>query len=139
MEFKIPEILKRTLLPDFMVGTFSFGKNLPFIILKTSYFENAYAGMLSWENDLEKDFQVLFRLTGYQTAGGILAELTPTTIKKFSDSVIVNKDVRILKDETGQIMLLYGIIDKETIIITVNDTAFKEILTRLNNEKTLKR
>jgi hypothetical protein len=126
-------------LPDFMVGTFSFGKNLPFIILKTSYFENAYAGMLSWENDLEKDFQVLFRLTGYQTAGGILAELTPTTIKKFSDSVIVNKDVRILKDETGQIMLLYGIIDKETIIITVNDTAFKEILTRLNNEKTLKR
>ena len=139
MKFYIPDIITRTLLPDYMVGMFSFDKNLPFIILKTSYFENAYAGMLSWENDIEKDFQVLFRLSGYENSGGILAELTPTASKKFTDAVIVNKDVRLLRNEAGEIILLYGIIDKETIIITVNDASFKEIISRLYKEKELKR
>lgn len=139
MNWKMPDLIKRTLLPDYMVGMYSFGENLPFVILKTSYFENAYAGMLQWELDMEKDFQVLFRLPGYEDSGGIEAALTPTTVKKFTDSVIVNKDVRIMRDEKGEMMLLYGIIDKETIIITVNDTAFKELLNRLIKEKTLKR
>ena len=95
--------------------------------------------MLGWETDLQKDFQILFRLPGYEKAGGILDQLTPMVAKKFEDGVIVNKDVRILRDDNGNMILLYGIVDKETIIITVNDTAFKEIITRLNKEKTLKR
>ncbi len=136
---KIPDQMKRTLLPDFMVGMFSFGKNLPFIIFKTSYFENTYAGMLEWEGDLEKDLQILFRLSGFENAGGILADLNPTTSRKFSDAVIINKDVRLLRNEDGQITLLYGIIDKETVVITVNDTAFKEVIDRLNKEKGLRR
>ena len=139
MNFKIPDIAKRTLLPDFMVGMYSFGKNLPFVILKTSSFENTYAGMLTWEKDLEKDFQVIFRLPGYENSGGILAELTPGVSKKFEDAVIANKDTRLIRGVDGQIILLYGIIDKETIIITVNDVTFKEILNRLNKEKGLKR
>jgi len=139
IKFKMPDILKRTLLPDFMVGVYSFGKNLPFVILKTSYFENAYTGMLGWENDLEEDFQVLFRLSGYENSGRILDSLTPTNLKKFEDAVVINKDIRLLRDDNGQIIFLYGIIDKETIIITVSDTAFKEIINRLNKEKGLKR
>ena len=138
-KFNMPDIVKRTLLPDFMVGMFSLDKNLPFVILKTSSFENTYAGMLTWETNLEKDFRLLFRLPGYQNGGGILAELTPTTAKEFNDGVIVNKDIRVLKDEKGQTILLYGIVDKETIIITVSDTAFKEIINRLNKENSLKR
>jgi len=136
---KIPDIVGRTLLPNFMVGVYSFGKNLPFIILKTSSFENTYAGMLAWEKDLEKDFQLLFRLPGYENYGNIVVALTPTETKKFEDGVIVNKDVRLLRNDAGQIMFLYGIIDKETIVITMNDLAFKEIINRLNKEKTLKR
>lgn len=137
--FKMSDLIKRTLLPDFMVGTYSFGKNLPFVIFKTSSFENTYAGMLDWEKDLEENFRLLFRLSGYEKSGGILTELTPTNYKKFEDGVIINKDVRLLRGDDGQIMLLYGIIDKETIVITVNDVAFKEIINRLNKEKGLKR
>jgi hypothetical protein len=137
--FRMPDIIKRTLLPDFMVGTYSMGGNFPFIILKTSYFENAFAGMIQWETNMEKDLQVIFRLPGYENAGGLSAILAPTTVRKFTDSVIANKDVRIMQDDKGENILLYSIIDKETIIITVNDIAFKEILNRLNKEKTLKR
>jgi hypothetical protein len=136
---KMPDIIRRTLLPDFMVGMYSYGTNLPFVIFKTSYFENAYAGMLQWESDLEKDFQTLFKLPGYESAGSLITALTPATAKVFSDGVIVNKDVRILRNDKGEMILLYGIIDKETIIITINDVAFKEIINRLNKEKTLRR
>jgi hypothetical protein len=135
----IPDIIKRTLLPDYMIGMYMFGQNLPFVIFKTTYFENAYAGMFEWEKNLENDFKLLFRLPGYQEEGGILGELTPTTVKKFEDAVVINKDVRLIKDETGRTILLYGIVDKETVVITVNETAFKEIVNRLNKEKGLKR
>lgn len=139
MAFETPDIIKRSLLSDYMVGMYSAGTNYPFVILKTSSFENSYAGMLSWENRLEKDFKILFRLPGYETSQGILDELTPTTAKKFEDKVIVNKDTRVLKGENGEIILLYAIIDRDTIIITVNDQSFKEIVSRLNKEKSLKR
>lgn len=139
LKFRLPDLLKRTLLPDFMIGTYTLEKNLPFLILKTSSFEGTYAGMLAWEKDLEKDLTILFRLPGYETSGNIITELTPTNLKKFSDAVIVNKDVRILQGIDGKIMLLYGIVDKETIIITVNEDIFKELINRLNKEKTLKR
>lgn len=136
---KVPDIMKRTLLSDFMIGTYAQNKNLPFIILKTSSFENTYAGMLTWEKTMERDVQALFRLPGYESSPGILDELAPTPVKSFVDKVIVNKDARLLKGDAGQTILLYGIIDKETIIITVNEEAFKEIINRLNKEKTLKR
>ncbi len=136
---KIPEIMKRTLLPDLMVGTYSLEKNLPFLILKTTSFENTYAGMLTWEKTMEKDVRILFKLPGYENSQGILDELTPTPVKSFVDKVIVNKDTRLVKSDAGQTILLYGIIDKETIVITVNEEAFKEIINRLNKEKTLKR
>lgn len=139
MNFRMPDMLKRTLWPDFMVGMYAFGKNLPFVIFKSTSFENAYAGMLAWETDLQKDFRLLFHLPGYESGNSFLSELSPQEIKKFEDGVIVNKDVRILRDDNGEMIFLYGIIDKETIIITVNDIAFKEIINRLNKEKTLKR
>lgn len=139
MGFKMPDIIKRVLASDFMVGTYSGGENLLFVILKTSSFDNAYAGMLAWEVDLARDLGPLFRLSGYNNGSGILAQLTPTTVKKFEDGVIVNKDVRLLRDDNGQIILLYGIIDTQTIVITTNDTAFKKIVDRLNKEAGLAR
>lgn len=135
---RVPNILLRTLVPDFMVGMYSFGQDLPFVIFKTSSFENTYAGMIEWEKNLEKDFSVLFRLNN--SGGGSLADsLTPTTARKFEDGVINNKDVRLIRDADGKIIFVYAIIDKNIIVITVNDKAFKEINNRLNKEKGLKR
>ena len=135
----MPDIIKRVLSNNFMIGTYYLSHKMPFIVLKTSSFENTYAGMLSWEKDLEKDFKQLFHLTGYESEGGILAGLNPTVRKSFEDKVIANKDVRLLKDENSNIMLIYGIIDKETVIITTSDIAFKEVINRLNQENSLVR
>jgi hypothetical protein len=139
LKFKMPDSIKRNLNPLFMVGMYYNEKNNPFVIFKVSSFENAYAGMLEWEAELERDFQILFRLPGYEEAGSLLSDLKAVEKKKFRDAVILNKDVRLIKDENNQIILLYSIIDKETIVITTSDTAFKVIIDRLNKEKTLKR
>jgi hypothetical protein len=138
-ELNVPDIVKRTLLPEFMIGTYVFGGNLPFIILKTSYFENAYAGLFQWETTLHSDLKQFFRLSGYNEKGGILADINSTVNRNFKDGVIINKDVRLLEDEAGEIILIYGIIDKETIIFTTNEASFKEIVNRLNKEKGMKR
>jgi hypothetical protein len=139
LKLKMPDSIKRNLFPLFMLGTYYTEVNNPFIIFKVSYFENAYAGMLEWEANLEKDFRNLFRLPNYEEAENLLTELTASEQKKFQDAVILNKDVRLIRDENNQIILLYSIIDKETIVITTSDTTFKVIIDRLNKEKTLKR
>jgi hypothetical protein len=138
-ELRMPDMIKRTLASNFMVGMYSSTQNLPFIIFKTSSFENTYAGMLEWEKYLEKDFSVLFRFSDTNANGGLAASLTPTTQKTFTDAVIVNQNARVLRDADGKITFLYAILDKNTIVLTVNDTAFKEIVSRLNKEKGLKR
>ncbi len=136
--FRMPDILKRSLNPDFMVGMYSLSQNLPFVIFKTSSFENSYAGMMEWESGLQSDFDTLFSLNENK-GGGLNAALTPSIVNKFQDITIVNKDVRILYDEQKRPIMLYGIIDKDTIIITTNEDAFREIVSRLNKEKGLKR
>lgn len=139
-DLNMPDIIKRTLTTDFMVGMYSFGNgNLPFVIFKTSSFDNTYAGMIEWETYLQKDFTQLFRLNGANGGGDIASALTPTVTQKFVDGVVVNQDVRLLRDNTGRTILLYAIFNKDTIIITVNEDAFKEIVDRLNKEKSLQR
>jgi hypothetical protein len=135
----MPDMITRTLTPDFMVGMYSFSQNLPFVIFKTSSFENTYAGMISWEKDLERDFSLMFRLNGVNGGGGLADALTPTPTDKFADGVVVNQDVRLIKNSDGKTIFLYAILNKDTIVITVNEDAFKEIVTRLNKEKGLKR
>jgi hypothetical protein len=134
---QIPDILKRNLADDFMVGMYSFGQNLPFIIFKTTSFENTYAGMLDWEKDLKKDFGVLFRLNGEIT--GLENILKPSKPYKFEDATVANQDVRLLKDDNGKIIFVYSILWKDTIVLTTSDVALKEIINRLNKEKSLKR
>lgn len=136
--WQAPDSLKRNLGENYMVGMYAFGQNLPFVILKISAFENAYAGMLEWEKSLEKDFRNILRLTN-NGEGGLALALTPGESRQFQDAVIANQDARVLKDENGKIFFVYSILSKDTIIFTVNETALKEIINRLNREKSLRR
>lgn len=136
-----PDSLTRNLLPSFMIGSFasSSGSNLPFLILKTSSIENTYAGMFNWEKNMRRDFEELFMLGSHDQNIEISSTSTPISTESFSDAVLANNDVRILRNENNQTELLYGIVDKQTVIITVNNIVFKEITNRLFNQKLLTR
>ena len=137
---KIPDILFRSLSPEYMLGIHSWNGNQPFIILKTESYENAFAGMLSWEKNIAGDLSALFPrnippLTQEETA---TTEQVLSYKKDFEDVLVKNKDARALKDENGDIFLIYSLPDKETVIITSNTATLAELLDRLTRSRTVR-
>ncbi len=175
LETHIPEALARSLDTKMMFGFYQFDQGRPFIILKTSSYETAFAGMLDWENNLNADLAPLFgpalvqrftsfippeesddfsnpqattSATGTASTTAVAATPTPATKRSdpprtttlflphaFEDAIIVNKDVRLLRDNDGKIALVYGFYDKQTIVITTDENTFKEVVTRLSSRR----
>lgn len=128
----VPEALLRVLDPDFTFGIHSYDGNNPFIILKTNFYQGAYAGLLSWEENIVSDLNGWF--TNFNPSSQTISGNSGQVLKQgyqFSDEVIKNKDARVLRDSSGKIILLYSIIDQQTIIITTSEDTFKEVINRL--------
>jgi hypothetical protein len=123
---KVPATLFRSLRPDFMLGVHSFNKNQPFFILKTDYYDSAFAGMLEWESRLVEDLLPLFG------RGDKVRELSQ---KKWGDLVIKNKDTRVLRNFDGSIALIYMFKDQRTLIITTREDTLLEVSRRLDLTK----
>ncbi len=96
--------------------------NTPFIFSSVDSFDNAFDGMLRWENKMIEDLSPLF----------VSSEIKNSTAlgKTFEDKIIRNKDTRILKDNSGNIILLYSFVDQKNLVVTTNEQAFQEILNR---------
>jgi len=122
LEMKTPTTLRRTLDKKFMFGIHSFNGNQPFIILKTDFFENTFAGMLEWESFLAEDMLSLFSKKDHRNLYD----------KKFDDIIIKNRDIRALLDSRGDIVLMYSFFDRNTLVITTRKDTLDEIITRLN-------
>jgi hypothetical protein len=166
LQTHIPSPLARSLDIKMMFGFYQFDQVRPFIILKTSSYETAFAGMLTWERDLNADLAPLFGPTIVQkfsrpisdeevpviepsststastssSTDVVAPEMRPVTTTlflphSFQDAVIVNKDVRVLRDDSGKIALVYGFYDKQTILITTDENTFKEVVTRLSSRR----
>ncbi|OHA18405.1 MAG: hypothetical protein A2836_03125 [Candidatus Taylorbacteria bacterium RIFCSPHIGHO2_01_FULL_45_63] len=132
-----PSSLARALEPTFVFGFHGYaGGNQPFFIFKTTSYQNAFADMLLWERNLPKDFGRLFDTSALPTAGTNLSTNTtlltlPPEPPVFKDTVLRNKDTRVLRDQNGAITFLYSFPDQNTLILTTNEGTFKELLERL--------
>lgn len=135
---KIPDILLRSLSPEYMFGIHSWNGNQLFIILKTDSYENAFAGMLSWEKNIAGDLSILFprNIPPLMEEGTTTTEQILSYKKDFEDVLVKNKDTRALRDESGNIFLIYSMTDKETIIITSNTDTLSELFDRALRSRT---
>lgn len=135
LETHIPDQLKRGLLEDMMYGIHSYNNTQPFLILKTENYQTAYSGMLSWEEYMYMDFNDFFITTEkkFLPNDGI-----PSTLQKFEDLVVKNKDVRVLRDTQNKIFLMYSILDKNIIVITTDENTFGEIISRFSNTRLIR-
>ncbi len=122
-----PASLIRAFDPLFMLGTIGTAPKSSFMLIKLDSFENAYAGMLKWEPSLADD---LLPLVASQT----VVQTVPSN-SQFSDITIQNKDARILKDPSGNTVLLYSFYDNQILVITDNEETLRTLITRLNSEK----
>jgi flagellar basal body-associated protein FliL len=116
---QIPDALLRSFDPTYMIGVYSFDTNEPFIILTTSDFGSAYAGMLKWEATMPQDLARVFNLP--KLAPGAAPYI-------FEDEAFKNKDLRVVKDADRHTVLLYSFIDRNTLVITSHENILTGLL-----------
>lgn len=120
----IPSAMLATLQKTFMLGMYTEnGVRHPFLILRTTDFQTAFASMFDWERKLFSDFYLPFNLTGDEN----------NFTNKFTDFLVENKDTRVLRKDDGSIGMMYGFVDDKSLIITDSVESFKEVLHRLQN------
>jgi hypothetical protein len=131
LESHAPASLIRSFDSLFMLGIIGQRPRHTYLLIKLDSFENAFPGMLEWENTLPDDLLPLFSFEQEDAS----ATSTPQ-ILAFTDATIQNRDVRVLKDQsTGKTVLLYSFFDNSILIITDSEETLQSIVTRLNSEK----
>ncbi len=125
LDNRMPPSLLRSLGKKFMLGIHNFNGNHPFLILQTNFYENAFAGMLGWEQYMARDIFPIFAIK--------ISSDSPVFLRPFEDKTIKNRDGRALKDDEGKIVLFYVFKDKKTIIITDSEYTLEEVSRRLNS------
>lgn len=118
-----PSSLVRAFDPLFMFG--AFGESA-FLIIKLVSFENAFAGMLAWEKNLNQDIGPLF------ATAKLSINIPPGST--FTDITDKNKDVRVLALD-GEPILLYSFFDNNMLVITDHIETLRTLNDRLTREK----
>ncbi len=136
----IPSQLLRILQPQFLLGVHSYTVNQPFLMFTVDSYQGGYAGMLAWEKTMRLDLLPLFAaivpphsqlLTASSTAVVTVIDNT------FVDSVLENHDTRVIRNNYGDILLLWTFIDRTTILITTDAETVHEVISRLKNAPTI--
>jgi hypothetical protein len=121
LNIKIPQTFLRSLKNNYMFGFHNFSGNQPFLILKTDYYDSAFAGMLEWEPMILTDLYSLFGVE----------ETDEMTGRTWADFVVKNKDIRELKNFNGKTILAYMFKDQNTLIISTSENTLFEVSRRL--------
>ncbi len=128
-----PDELIRALSDDFFFGIHTVDENAPLFVIPVQSYERAFAGMLEWEQTMNADLAPMFAAVPMQTVGpdGLLVE------RVFTDAVIQNYDVRVLRDESGTVQLYYSFPTRNILIIAESQYSFPELLSRLRADRRL--
>lgn len=131
-----PAPLMRALDGKYMVGVYSGGdKNQLFILMKVASFENAWSGMLAWETSMAESIAPLFTSESIARPEQSGTSTPASPAGAFGDLLVQNVDARVLRGESGRTILLYSFADKETIVITTDETSFRGLLGKLRAAK----
>ena len=132
----IPASLIRAFNSEWLFGFHSLTHHEPFLIVGIDSFDNAYSGMLLWEQNMPTDLREIFLANNIAEVTSTVGTTTvkqkvPVPLKKqFEDKLVKSRDTRVLKNDQGDIVLLYSFIDTKYVVITTNEETFREIIAR---------
>lgn len=128
---QVPDELLRALDEKFFFGFHTVDENAPILVVPVTSYERAFAGMLAWEKTLNADLAPIFTSVPslVRQADNLLIE------RPFTDTVMRNFDVRVLKDDAGAIQLYYSFPTRTILIIAESQYSFAEILARLRADR----
>ncbi len=141
LDTSVPESFNRSLTKKWMLGAFDeeTGK-VPFIILTTDFFQNTFAGMLKWENNMADEMAIAFNYENRARQENSTSTLSSffTIRGRFQDRTILNRDVREFISENGEILILYSFVDKDTLVITTDEEVLKKIIQKIEKQSYLR-
>lgn len=114
----LPQETLYALEEKFAVGSITTTENEPYLLLRSSQFDTLFTGMLAWEERLQSDLTPLFG--------------TDIQYMSFRDGVRANTPARILRDSEGNEIVVYAIIDRDTVIITSTSEALILLIPEIN-------
>jgi hypothetical protein len=121
----VPAELLRALRPEYLLGIHSFDGNQPLLLLSVDSYQQAYAGMLAWEQFMRSELTPLFTRTPRPRTPEELATTATTAVQflstGFSDAVMENRDTRAVYNQAGDVLLLWTFLDQNTVVITTNE------------------
>ncbi|MES3031439.1 MAG: hypothetical protein V4697_03445 [Patescibacteria group bacterium] len=135
----MPDTVKRSLTEAWMLGIYgSEAQKVPFIIFKTDFFQNAYAGMLGWEGAMPEQ---MADVLGYRQRAETNRDSGTSTIAsyfaikgRFEDRIIRNRDVREFRDDTGDLLFLYAFLDESTLVIATSESVLGALIDRIDKQ-----
>lgn len=118
---------------DFFLGIHIADNPVPVLIIPASSYERAFAGMLAWEAAINENLSPFFTSVSplFIDENGLLVE------RQFEDAVMLNYDVRVLKDDAGAVKLLYSFPTRNFLVIAESPYSLTEILSRLRASRQL--
>ena len=128
-----PPGLLRGLGDTFFFGIHTVDINAPVFVIPVTSYDLAFAGMLAWEPTMDQDLAPAFDAVPALMVG---PDGLPTT-RTFTDAVMLNYDVRELKDDSGNVVLYYSFPTPNILVIAESPNTFTEILSRLRAQRKL--
>jgi hypothetical protein len=133
LAMKAPDELVRALGNEFFLGFHSIDQTVPVLIIRVASFERAFAGMLAWEERMNTDLAPIFVSLPETTIG---VNNLPEK-RRFEDLVVRNYDVRVLRDDQGEVTLYYSFPTPNLLVVGESLTSFPELLGRLRATRAL--
>jgi hypothetical protein len=111
---------------NFLIGVTNIGNKNLFMLIKIRSIADVFDTIRSWENKMFNDLHGFFGVN-------ITSDTKYLLTKNFEDSIIQNKNARILRDNNGNIVIMYVFIDDTSLIITNNEVSVREVMLRLSS------
>lgn len=124
LSFRVPGNFSRS------IRAMSFGSYVgqhPFIVMRSSDFSTAFAGMLAWETTMSADLMPLFGSAVNESFDPTARTATQVRAAFFRDTIMANLSTRVLVDSTNTERIVYGFVKPNIILIAPNEATFTAI------------
>jgi hypothetical protein len=128
-----PAQLMQGLGTTFFFGIHAVSGNVPVLVIPVTSYDLAFSGMLAWEPTMNQDLSPAF-----DAVPALVTDANGLPIaRSFTDAVLLNYDVRELKDDSGSVILYYSFPTPNILVIAENPSTFAEVLSRLQAQREL--
>jgi hypothetical protein len=141
LSLNMPDVIERSLTDRWMLGVYGEenGQKTTFMALTTDFFQNAFAGMLSWEeqNVMANDLALLLNFKEKSQKEELNASSTTSFFGirgQFSDRTIRNRDVREFRTPNGELLFLYSFVNTQTLLLTTTESSFIALIDRIEKD-----